>query len=522
MKTRFKIIMLIITLFLVACNSAEDPETSDEPSSSSDEKEIKIAFDTAPPTLDSHISTAAATREMSRPIYEGLVVLDSEYSPQPMLAESWDISEDGLTITFNLREGVKFHNGNEMTAEDVVASLNRWKDISNAARANFSDAVFEEEDDYTVVLKLSEPNTSAVIVLAGPTQYASIMPKEIIESADESGVTEHIGTGPYEMDEYVEDQYLTLSKFEDYESVSTPTDGLSGEKEVLIDTLVYEIVTDPSTRLTGLQTGEYDIATDLTKDSYEMLESEPDIVSHSFAHDFGTMIFNKKTGIFSDIKVRQAVLAALDMEEILLAADNDEFFYELEHGLASKEQTEWYSDAGKELYNQKDPEKAKKLLEEAGYDGEEIKLMSTRDIQGLYNASVTIQEQLNEIGMNVELELYDWSALLDRREDPDTWDVTFTSWPTEPVPSNYVFLSSKNEYAGWTESDKIDELVEAIQVAESQSEASELFAELQEEFYNYVPVIKYGDSNRFNANRENITGLDDFYGLIPWGIDIED
>src|SRR5690606_18771169 len=118
--------------------------------------------------------------------YEPLVTLNAALQPQPMLAESYDINEEGTVITFQLRKGVMFHNGEEMTAEDVVASMKRWQEYSSRAKASFGDAEFKAKDDYTVLLELQKPNRSALFVLAIPTQLPAIMPKSIAEAAGET------------------------------------------------------------------------------------------------------------------------------------------------------------------------------------------------------------------------------------------------------------------------------------------------------------------------------------------------
>src|SRR5699024_5415255 len=127
--------------------------------------------------------TAGATGDISKMIFESLLTIDSKYNPVEMLAEKYEVSEDSKTFTFYLRKGVKFHNGDEMTADDVVASMNRWITQSGVAAGAFGDAKFEKIDDYTVKLELEESSSIAIGVIASNEQFAGIMPEEIIESA---------------------------------------------------------------------------------------------------------------------------------------------------------------------------------------------------------------------------------------------------------------------------------------------------------------------------------------------------
>src|SRR5690625_2957847 len=201
------IILFILMLFvLIGCNSQtsneEDvssttDETSEEATKDTKEEgenesevsgEIVVAYSAQPPVLDPHVSTADAISDTMRNVWDTLVTVDEDYNIQPLLADSWDVSDDGKTYTFYLRENVLFHNGKELTAEDVVASMNRWKDAPSG-KGIFLEATFEEVDDYTVTLNLPEPlSTTLSTISHGGAGFAAIMPKEIIENAPEEGV----------------------------------------------------------------------------------------------------------------------------------------------------------------------------------------------------------------------------------------------------------------------------------------------------------------------------------------------
>src|SRR5699024_5629382 len=150
--------------------------------------------------------------------------------------------------------------------------------------------------------------------------------------------------------------------------------------------------------------------------------------------------FNKKEGLFSDEKARQAVNEALDKEEIMRSSFTDEEFYEMDNGLFHSDQVDWYTDAGKELYNQQDTKKAEELLEEIGYDGEEVVILTSRDYEHHYNAAVATQQQLENIGINTNLDVYDWATLLERRENPEQYDIFYTGFPIVTTPQQYTFL----------------------------------------------------------------------------------
>lgn len=292
------------------------------------------------------MGTATATRDVALQIFEPLVTVNSNLQPEPMLAEDYELSDDGKVITFNLREGVMFHNGKEMTSEDVVASMKRWQEFSSRAKTAFGNDEFKADGDYTVLLEMEKPNRTALAVLSSTTQFPAIMPKEVIDSAEEDGVTEYVGTGPFEFNEWKQDQYIKLANYEDYTPSDKPSEGSSGKREALVDELYFMIVTDSSTRITGMQSGEYDIGSVIPFDDFDQIENDDKLKSYMGPEGFNLLVFNKKTGPFSNVKVRQAVAAGLDHDAILNASLSDEQFYNLNPGLMMEEQTDWYTDAG--------------------------------------------------------------------------------------------------------------------------------------------------------------------------------
>lgn len=310
--------MAMILLSILGCSQSNDStnENDETQVAENTDAELKIAITSQPTTLDVHTTGDALTRDVAIHIYETLITLNADYQPVPMLAESVEKSEDGKTYTFKLREGVQFHNGKEMKAEDVLASMNRWKERSTIAQEHLHDAAFEAQDDYTVVLQLQNPRLDLLDLLAGQDFFPAIMPKEIIEDAGDDFVKEYVGTGPFQFVDWLQDQYVHLARFDDYTFDDSPADGLAGKKEALVKDLYFYKTQDPSTLLTGLQTGEFDIAYSIAFDHYDQVKNDPNF--NVYSAYFGTMnlVYNKKEGLFSDVKMRQAVNAAL-MHRIL-------------------------------------------------------------------------------------------------------------------------------------------------------------------------------------------------------------
>ncbi|AZU64407.1 ABC transporter substrate-binding protein [Neobacillus mesonae] len=518
-KVSLFFLVLTLAFSIIGCSGADKTDSKKSEGGKKDAGgELQVAYNAQPPTLDPLMSTAVATRDITRNVFESLVTFNEKFEVEPMLAEKYEVSEDGKAITFELRKGIKFHNGKEMTAEDVVASMNRWKGATALGKSYFAKATFKASGENAVVLEMPERLTTALAMLADPGQAAVITPKEVVEGATEKGLAEFIGTGPYKFVEWKTDQYVHLEKFKDYQSLTTESSGLAGKKEAFLEDIYFQFVTDASTRLAGIQTGEYDVANAIPFDNAEQLEANEDVKNHVNHNGFNGVVFNKKARFFKDVKARQAVNAALDEEEILMAAFANENFYELEHGLMIKDQVDWYSEAGKDQYNQKDTEKAKQLLKEAGYKDQEIVILASRDYEDHYNAAVVVQQQLQKLGMKVKLDVYDWPTLLQKRGDANAYDIFVTGFPTEPIPAKYDFLNSASEWPGWTNDPKMDELLDKINKAASQEEAKEYFARLQEEFYNYLPLIKFGNKTTITTTRSNIEGMGFLQGIILWNV----
>jgi peptide/nickel transport system substrate-binding protein len=506
------IAMLTFVLVLFGCSGEANQTSDDGEGEETGGGELQYAINTQPPSIDPHMSTATATRDVARHIFESLVTLNSKYEVVPMLAKSWEQSEDGKTYTFQLREGVKFHNGEEMTAEDVVASMSRWKERSATAQTLLEGATFEAKDDYTVVLQVEKPSVFVLPALAGTLQFAGIMPKEVVEATTETGVKEYIGTAPFKFVEWKQDQHIHLAKFEDYQPLDTPADGLGGKKEALVDDLYIQIVTDPSTRLTGLQTGQYDVGYGYEQDMLEQLESDPGINVFSPMIGYTSIVLNKTKGLFSDIKMRQAVNAALDVGKIAKASLVNN--YRLNSSYMQEEQANWYSEAGSELYNSPDPEKAKRLLEEAGYNGETIRLITSRDYSYMYNSAAVIKEQLAKVGVNVELEVYDWPTVVSKRADPELWEIFITGLPTTSTPVEQLFFNSS--WVDGPPDEKIEGLLQELRTSTSHEEAKKVWDELQGYSWEFLPIIKIADYTRLSASTEKVKGVTFFDGPVLW------
>lgn len=507
-KMRGLFYAFFVVLLLVGCSGGTGSSTKgNNEEGSSVSKELNVAFHEDPGTLDTHVTSSQSAGDISANIFEGLLTTDSEGNIQPMLAESWEQSDDAKEVTFKLREGILFHNGKEMTADDVVASMNRWIELSTYGRSQFAGTKFEKVDDYTVKFILDKPISTALTMLAfGGGNFSAIMPKEAIEGGDETGVKEFIGTGPFKIEEYKQDQYVHLKKFEDYKPRSEKSDGAAGAREALVDDAYIHFVKDPSTRVAGILSGEYDVAIKLPTNNVEPLKTDSNVDIHVKPSGNLEFYFNKKKGLFTDKNARHAVAAGLDMEEIMQNAFSGEEYYELTHNFMLKSQADkWDSDTGKDLYNVHDVEKAKEFLAKTDYNGEEITILTMRSVDLVYKSTVVLQQQLEEIGIKSKLEVVDRPTYDKKRVDENAYDIFPVTNIVRPEPTSSPFFMPGQ--LGFTDNKDLEEKIAEFRSKKSIEEAMPLYEDIQAIYWDYLPIIKPGDMTIINVTRK---GVDNF------------
>lgn len=488
--------------------------------------ELHIAFSDVPDTLDCvNTSSDSCGNIMVGTVFDTLVALATDYSVKPELCESWEISDDATEYTYKLRQGVMFQNGAEMKASDVAASMNRWvANFGTAATYIGAENKFEVVDDYTVKIKMDHPYLYLNELIATAAQKPIIVPESTLDTIDpETGnLTEFIGTGPYLFDEWAADQYIKLTKWDDY----TPyfekgeEDGWYGYKEAATPTVYYDIVTDDATRLAGLQSGEYDVALGLSPDNYEMLDSDDAYNTYTELDGDMVMIYNKKEGVASDATFRRAVNAALNDDDIGLASYGNSDFYKINSSYMCVEDSEWYSTEGADQYNQNDPEKTKELLDECGYDGETFRLLVASSETDFYNAAVVIQQELQAAGVNCELVTTDWATYLNYAADSTQFDAFITSFSVKQVPPLILYLSAT--WNGWATDEKLVSGFEEINSATDKEAAIATWNDLQKYCWEeYMPVSKLCDKYVYAATSAKVQDITVFKSAHAWNVKVE-
>ncbi len=380
-------------------------------------------------TMDPHVAAAVVDLETIHHVYEGLVEMGEDYRAAPMLASKIDISPDGRTFTFSLRKGVKFANGKEMTAADVIASFERYKKVSPNAPALGDVAGMETPDPYTFVIKLNKPNSLFVEVMKTPTYSFAILPAE--QKDKPARDPDLVGIGPYVVSEWARDSHLVLKRNDNYvadESAKGP-DGYAGKKTAFLDSIRYNSVPEANTRVAALQTGGADFIGALPGDVAKRLKGRTDISVLSVI-PFCQATFISHAKNFTNRSVRQAVSMLIDSEEMMEAAGQ---VWDRNPSLMFKP-SYYFSDVGAAMYDQHSVDKAKALLKAGNYAGQKVVLETNTNYAYMRDSSQVLVEQMKKAGINVELKMVDWTTNVgDLSKGTGGWDMTITGLCSGPL-----------------------------------------------------------------------------------------
>jgi len=476
---------------------------------------LRYAMIDTPPTLDQHVTTATLSTTVGQHLFETLFTFTDAWEPVPLLAKGAEVREGGKLVVIQLRQGVLFHNGKELTSEDVVASLNRWGKSASRGPVLFARVEKAEADGkYGVKLYLKEPFAPWAVLLGFANGGPVIYPKEIVEGAGKEPIApkNYIGTGPYRFVEWKSGNEIILERFDKYVKRTEKADGYAGERNAYFDRLVFFPVPDPGTRVSGVKAGDYDFAEYIPGDLFVGLDKDPAVKTMiRKGPETGMLFANTKEGLMSNQKLRQAILAAVDVEPVLRAAVGPEKLWALNGGLMPPG-TVWYTKVAAEGYSQKNPEKAKALAKEAGYKGEVIRYMATTSYPHHYNASVVIAKQLKDAGFNIDLQIYDWATLVSRRAQPNLWDLFYTTHGFVPHPMLYTFMSAT--YPGWWDTPRKRQYATELTSALTPAKQMEAMEKLQTLFYEEVPLVRTGDQFTYDIFSPKLRGIDSSTLLI--------
>jgi peptide/nickel transport system substrate-binding protein len=464
-----------------------------------------MAQQAQPPSLDAMTTTAQASRNINLHMWETLFARDEAANPKPDLATGVEVAPDGLTYTFKLRQGVRFHNGKEMSAADVKASLERYAKLGGSAFIMRPVDRIETPDKATVVCKMKSVYPGFIEGLSSPRAPAVVMPEE--ECVKEANKITPIGTGPYQFVEYKPDSHVKLRRFDNYSqnTAYTQRDGFAGKKTSYFDTLTIRFMPEAGARTAALQAGEVHFLEALAVPAAKRLKDNKDVRTYEMMPwAFQTLIVNNLLAPTDNVMVRRAIQAALDMEEIM--AISTDGLFRLTHGWQHPGTAHFAGDVGKNLYNMRDEARAKKLLQDGGYKGEELVILTDSSFSNHKATGEVAAEQLRKVGIKVKLNVVDWPTATNLRTRKEGWNLWCLMFGIEPYEGPYGvvgFFSGQNPgqlgqdpeiekaQAQLTSSLKIEDRIAAMR-------------NFQQRMYEQVISIKCGDVGIVQATRANV------------------
>lgn len=472
---------------------------------------LKVGLHIPLPTLDWQSTVGHPLPHVMGHVFEGLFGLGKDLNAQPELAESVDAAGDGKTWTVKLRQGVKFHNGQVLEAADVKASLERWRKVGPKGSGLDSLASIDVPSADTVVMKFNASMGRYLLLLLGSDENkAVIMPRAIAEASTTPGkLTEVVGTGPYRFIEYKEDQYAKLQRFDDYVARSDAPNYQTGKKVANLDEIIFWIVPEASTRVAGLESGEYDVITEVPEGEAKRLAGNAEL--DAIKNGPGVlmyMMFNHRKGPTSDLNIRKAIQSMVDPKEIASVAVSDPDFALTNPSIYAPESA-YNSDAGSDLYKPGDIDKAKEYLAAAGYKGEPISIQVISTSTQQNRVAVALVEEAKRAGINMVINSYDLNTWVAKRRDPNALNIyTSGGYWVDPSLWNAEFNGKFPSPEVGFDSDETKAIFAKLAAETEFAKRKALGEDLQRSFYKQVAMVNLGYIYRLVAKRKKLVDPD--------------
>ena len=429
-------------------------------------------------------------------IYESPVQVADDGSVWPGVC-TYEMSDDNLQLTLTVREGVKFHNGDTVDINDVVASIDRFLAYSTTGQANFGDYIVDTQvtDNSTVVYTLSAVAPIALLTIGELEGGCKVMPAEIAQAHMDSYITddsEIVGTGPYMLESWNRETDLTLTRFEDY--VPVPDDiagtGPAAPRHAYFDKIYCSVASDQTARANGMIGNVFDYSTSILTAMAPQLENAGCWSDKDWNGWSPTIIFNlsdaNANSIVQDVNFRRAVRACLDADSILLSTKTDPTQYEVD-GCPMMPSSPYYNDILNQNMGQ-DLEKAKEYLEASGYNGETIRWWCA-DSDSYYTTALPASENLKAIGVNVELSLMDVTTYEASYNDPNCADFDICCRETQKSYLHPLLSQFVSGYLLWDSPERTEIIERLGSTAAGSEESIQAFTVLDDQ----VPYIILGD-----------------------------
>ncbi len=484
-------------------------------------------------SIDPVASTATFARNHGFMVYDQLYALDSKGNPQPQMVGQEEVSADGRTWRFTLRDGLKFHDGTPVRAADAVASIRRWaqRDVVGRALAA-ATAKLEVVDDKAFVIELNKPFALVRQALARPTASALfVMPEAVAQTPATEQITNPVGSGPFifRRDQWRVGDRAVYQRNPDYVPRTEAADGLAGAKIAGVDRVEWMAIPDPATAMGALSAGEIDYWELPPPDLVPTLERMRN-VRMAAIDPVGSQVWlrmNHQQPPFNDPKVRQALLYAVNQRDVLDAAgvtpeDRVErcnaFFY---CG------TQLETNAGVERRELPDLEAARRLLRESTYDGRPVVFLDAADLTTNHAATLVLADAFRSIGMNLDTVTSDFATVTARRNKREPvaqggWNLFITVGNVldggDPLSSLYLASPCQGGLAGWPCDPKLEELRRAWWQESDPAKRRALVDEVQRQAYESLPYIPAGQFRTRAAFSASLQGIRPTTVPVFWGI----
>ncbi len=485
--------------------------------------------------LDPIVSSAYITRDHGYMVYDTLVAMDSSFTIRPQMAD-WKVSDDRLTYTFTLRDGLKWHDGTPVTAEDCVASLKRWAAVDGMGQKLMDfTASLEATDARTITLKLKEPYGLVLESLGKPsTLVPFMMPKRLADTPPGTPVPEQIGSGPFKFvaAEFQPGVKAVYEKNKDYVPRAEPPSWTSGGKVVKVDRVEWITMPDVQTATNALQSGDIDFLERPSFDMLPILQADKDLTSRALSglgfQTIGRMNFLYPP--FDNVKVRRAALLALNQKDVLDAMVGAPTLYKI-CGAVFGCDTPLATDIGSDtLVKGSGMAQAKKLLAESGYDGTPVVMLAPTDVVTLKTQPIVAAQLLRQAGFQVTVQSMDWQTaniVFASQKPPKDggWNMFFTNWGIADIMNPVVNspLNSrgrKGAWVGWPDDPQMEALRDAFARAPSPDAQKKIASEIQARALEQVTYIPLGQYFAPSVWHKELTGvLDGPATPLFWNID---
>jgi peptide/nickel transport system substrate-binding protein len=478
--------------------------------------EIAIAIVQPPPSLDAHITSAQAARNITLHIFETLYARDENAKPVPELATGVSVSQDGKTYVFPIRQDVTFHNGKKLDADDVVASLERYRKLGASATLLSAVDTVRATGPHEVTVTLKQVQSIFLDNLSSPRAPIAIYPAQ--EAAKGANQINYIGTGPYKFIDYKPDSHCTIARYDGYSPnpAATGRDGFAGRKEVFLDRVVWRFMPEAGARNAAFEAGEVQLVETVDGPTAKRWGGNDKLVIYK-ALPFGFQVikFNHALGVTGDLNFRLAVQTALDMEDIMTVAYPD--IYQID-GAWVYPGSAYYSKQGTEAYNKADMAGAKALLAKSSYKGEKLIFISD-PLRSDTDTATMVQERLKELGVNIDIQVSDWPTVSKIGYTPNGWNFWTHGFGIEPYEGPASVMAP---WVGGNSQQKpdpeVDRLYSALNAEMDEGKRKALFIEFQKRFYDQAIAVKAGNYGIFQVATARLKNFVPYRIPRMWGV----